>query len=85
MSITKGFEERRAFPVADGPARFYWDDVGHLLRHARELEAMLKKHEWAATLGPDRDAACPECGEWAGLGGKHAPDCQLAKLLEGVE
>lgn len=81
MSITKGFEERRTFPRENGPAMFYWDDVGHLLRHARALEAMLKKHEWADS----EFSTCPECGHGESNGFKHAPDCQLAKLLEGVE
>ena len=89
MSITKGFEKRRAFPVADGPAMFYWDDVGHLLRHARELETMLKKHEW--DYHSDWSVwTCPECGgdkEDIGVLGQlvgHSPDCALAKLLEGT-
>jgi len=76
MSICKDFEERRAFPVPNGPAMFYWDDVGHLLRHARALEAMLKKHEWS-------HGWCVECGNDRPFG--HAPDCELAKLLKDVE
>jgi hypothetical protein len=42
----------------------------------RDLEAMLKKHEWCV-----EHFWCPECG----MPDKHNENCQLAKLLEGVE
>lgn len=89
MSITNGFEDKRA-----------WSDVGHvyseiyvddLLAHARALEAMLKKHEFANYDSEWGDSRCPECGGSKESMGNpeesigHAPDCQLAKLLEGVE
>lgn len=78
MSITKGFEERG---LRQPP--FYRDtDVHALLAHTRALEEKLKCLEW---LGDDEGdmGTCPICGTAEFQG--HAPDCQLAKLLEGVE
>jgi hypothetical protein len=49
-----------------------------LLARTRALEAMLKKHEWYD------DFYCQECSSTLGPI-EHAPGCQLAKLLEGIE
>lgn len=81
MSITNDFEDKRGF--VDGHIGYDLATVSELLAHARALEAMLKKHEWCLGVGQDHDAACPECEEWKYFG-KHAPDCALAKLLEGT-
>lgn len=40
--------------------------------------------EWWGTDNRDGDYGCPECKEWEDLTG-HASDCNLAKLIEGVE
>lgn len=89
MSITKGFENRR-LGVPDeewsehGTYKYWGDDIERLLKHARALEAMLKKHERLPAhrklMSP---GDCLECGFSDKHG--HAHDCQLAKLLEGVE
>lgn len=83
MSITKDFEKKA---IKNQEVGYIWKflDVIALLHHARELESMLKKHEWSARVGQDCDHGCPECWEWE-VFGKHAPDCPLAKLIEGVE
>jgi len=74
MSITSGFEESK-----NALTRTYPDfRVDALLAHTRALEAMLKKHEWTKPYAP----TCSECGMYESQG--HAPNCQLAKLLEGV-
>lgn len=85
MSITKGFEGKllRARNFVPDAKVFMSTDVKSLLDHARALEAMLKKHEWCIE-GIYTDSVCPECGGGRRLNG-HSPDCQLAKLLEGVE
>lgn len=75
MSITKDFEEK--LQTSGGHAYYHVHHVTPLLAHARALEGMLKKHEF--TL---EDFWCPECGGRDDFG--HTPDCQLAKLLEGV-
>lgn len=82
MSITKEFEERRI--RADefiGTTRVYGaNDVRALLAHARALEAMLENVQWS--YGGDE---CPICYRSSVYDyAKHTPDCQLAKLLEGV-
>lgn len=78
MSITKEFEKRRL--EIDNWNRGYMEkDVEALLAHARSLEAMLKKHEWAEYEGT---YYCPECLGLRDEG--HKTDCQLAKPLEGV-
>lgn len=81
MSITKDFESKiresryHLFPIA------FWaeEDVRELLAHARALEAMLKGYMYA----PGVWSNCSCCGKEEGMG--HFPNCQLAKLLEGVE
>jgi hypothetical protein len=82
MSITKDFEERRCITVPGYPTMFYWDDVGYLLRHARTLEAMLKKHEWADNSDGEYGRQCQECGNRVAFHGGHTPECALAKLLD---
>lgn len=86
MSITKDFEKKR-FEIEHQPgySSYYYksEDVDKLVAHTRALETMLKKHEWSARDGVDLDSACPECRGWECL--DHEPDCQLAKLLDGVE
>lgn len=77
MSITLDFENR-AWKEPPFEDRYSAHDVKQLLAHARALEAMLKKHEWS---GGDAGGECIECG----FGSNHAHDCQLSKLLEGVE
>ena len=82
MSLTKDFEKRQRWFNGNYP--FWSDDDGReLLAHARALETMLKKHEWATRVGRDGDSGCPECREEYFVG--HAPDCELAKLLGDVE
>lgn len=87
MSITKDFETRPAGCMECGGARI--EDVNALLAHTRDLEAMLKKHEWSSVEWDgnyydheDKDA-CPECRGWKEKG--HSPDCAIAKLIKGVE
>jgi len=80
MSITKDFEAR--IQGKPGLAPYYLvQDCAALLAHARALEALLKEHEW--TLCDNGEWECPECG--GRQAGGHELDCQLAKLLEGVE
>ena len=79
MSITNNFEALPAGCMECGGP--YSKDVVALLDHARALEAMLKKHEWCAIAWGS--AGCPECMKQTGQG--HSPDCQLDRLLEGVE
>lgn len=85
MSITKGFEKGRwrADAFTADTLVYGQNDVDQLLTHARDLEAMLRKLEWADT-DDFGDRYCPEC-EMSRLGGDHTTDCQLAKLLDGVE
>ena len=49
--------------------------VGHAVAHTLALEAMLRKHEW------DEYSCCVECMQCK----RHSTDCEIAKLLEGVE
>lgn len=56
-------------------------EIDKLLDHTMALEAMLKKHEWSG-----EESGWETCLECHGFkANAHAPDCQLAKLLEGVE
>ncbi len=72
MSITKDFSIH-----CDSLTHTYPDFVVEsLLAHARALEAMLKKHEWS-------EGWCRECRNDRPDG--HAPDCALARLLNGAE
>jgi hypothetical protein len=85
MSITKGFEDHanKAGNYKDRAIVYSMVDVDKLLAHARALEAMLMKHEWA-DKSDDGTRWCPECYggmTWEG----HSPDCQLAKLLDETE
>ena len=83
MSITKDFEKRpkETALFAGHGEWFATEDVLRLLAHTRALEAMLKKHEWCENDTNWRH--CDECGTSETSG--HKPDCQLAKLIEGVE
>lgn len=73
---------------AQNPIMYSHSDVIILLNHARALEAMLRKHEWARYNAEWSIASCPECGGdredigWAFQRVGHAPDCQLARLLD---
>lgn len=80
MSITKDFEKRKKGTGSTFGDYYFESDVAELLAHTRALEAMLKKHEWVTWVDDVR--YCPECEEHDFVG--HRPDCQLAKLLEGV-
>lgn len=83
MNITNDFEDC-AILSGDhtlGETMFRVADIVLLLAHARALEAMLKKVQWVTWVGDIR--YCPECEEHDFVG--HTPDCQLAKLLDGVE
>lgn len=84
MSITTGFEERKtlAWEFTGGTHVYGVNDVDQLLSHTRALEDMLRKHEWTHWDGIN-DVFCRECHGNVPSG--HKPDCQLAKLLEGVE
>jgi hypothetical protein len=83
MSITKEFEERETeFAEASTFKAYHSRDVDQLLAHTRALEKMLKKHEFSAYDDYHDCAMCPQCGE---VEGKHYINCELAKLLEGVE
>lgn len=73
MSITKDFN------TAMG--KYSRQDVVELLAHARACESMLEKHEWSSIAWGV--PGCPDCMNQEQQG--HKPDCQLAKLLEGVE
>lgn len=81
MSITHGFEdwEGHAGGFQTNTTVYSKMKVDALLAHARSLEAMLKKHEWAEYEGT---YYCPECLGLRDDG--HKTDCQLAKLLEGI-
>lgn len=79
MSVTKGFEEKEIRFYGEDTVHYNEDDVLPLLAHARALETMLKKHEWAEYEGA---YYCPECLGLRDDG--HKTDCQLAKALEGV-
>lgn len=82
MSITKDFEKR----LLRQPPFYREKDVEELLAHTRALEAMLKKHEWNAGKDDQHpDDCCPECKAFKYVPGGHKQDCQLAKLLEGVD
>jgi hypothetical protein len=70
--------------------------VNQLLDHARQLEArnrelvaMLRKHEWVLESIDDDDICwdyCPECRVYKPqTDGKHKDDCQLSKLIGGLE
>jgi len=86
MSITKDFE-KRLLPIENSTV-YGKDETEALLEHARALEAMLKKHEWHGRENNDgSNIWCPECGVDCGIleDRPHVSDCQLAKLLEGVE
>lgn len=77
MSITKDFENVAWNESTEITGTYKVEEVDELLAHTRALEVMLKKHERVGGV-------CPECGVWA-LEVNHKRDCQLAKLLEGVE
>jgi len=81
MSVTKEFEDHanKAGNFLSRAVVYSMVDVDRLLAHTRALESMLKKHEWASG---DGGCECPECGELKQY--DHSPDCQLAKLLEGI-
>lgn len=76
MSITKDFEQTA---MAHGLPMYKMKEVDDLLTHARALEAMLKKHEFVVD---EVYEACVECGMPQHSG--HSKDCELAKLLDGV-
>lgn len=76
VSITKDFETRQAGCMECGGAKS--EDIAELLAHARALDAMLKAHEFDGQ--ETGDGTCISCGQYP-----HTEDCQLAKLLEGVE
>lgn len=84
MSITSGFGERVSFGLERG---FYVADVLELLEHTINLEAMLRKHQWANYDSEWGDCRCPECGGSRYSVGHpaekigHSPDCALAKLI----
>jgi len=89
MSITKDFEKRSRIHLdvygPSGPVQeelYDPDMTDKLLAHARALEEKLKCLEW---LGDDEGnmGTCPICGTAEFQG--HSPDCQLNRLLEGVE
>jgi len=85
MSITHKFEERELrLDYGKSLTIHHYGvlDVRELLAHTRALEVMLKKHEWHRD-GPNY-SHCPECHSGERYTG-HSPDCQLARLLEGVE
>jgi len=79
MSITNNFEALPAGCMECGGP--YIKDVVALLDHARALEAMLKGFEWVDNEWDEK--WCLNCGNPIESG--HSPDCQLARLLEGVE
>lgn len=85
MSVTVGFEERECGMKTPGSRYYLPEDVNQLLAHARALEAMLKRVERVMFKDTKTEAfswvECPICNEER----YHAPDCQLAKLLECVE
>lgn len=85
MSITKDFE-KMAWGSHGDECSYDTDLVNELLAHTRALEAMLKKHQYA-DKAPDNDPLCPECGALEPIGSFHGhrPNCQLGKLLDGVE
>ena len=76
MSITEGFEGKMTDPANLFESCFPQEPVITLLSHARQLEAMLKKHQHSGSILFPR---CPECGCPEDLG--HTPTCELARLL----
>ncbi len=90
MSITKDFEKRNMTFDADGDPDYHdsTQDVDQLLAHTRNLEAMLRKHEWARYDSEWGLSHCPECSGdrddtgWITDKIGHSPDCELARLIE---
>lgn len=78
--LTDGFGNR-VHEVGSGYWQYDPRDVDELLAHTRQLEAMLKKHEWVDYDGTDYCVECVGLKHYGNPKG-HAPDCELAKLLE---
>jgi hypothetical protein len=82
MSIINDFEINK---IKDQSGGEYYNSifVEALLVHARALETLLKKHEFgdhAYLEGRCLECGADSCDDW-----KHEHDCELAKLLEGVD
>lgn len=87
ISITKDFE-LFGVKTPGGGVIYPRSKADALLSHARALEKMLKKHEWSENPEGVTERQCMECGvriDYPFQAPRHAHDCQLSKLLEGVE